>query len=80
MLLGDWMSADATRTQTWVGQMLGITQSAVGQWLADASRPTHALRGLLETLTKGEVPATSWETAAERRERETVEQRIARAS
>lgn len=59
------------RTQTWIGERLGVSQSAVGQWLSGETRPADRLRKLLEVLTG--IEAAAWETAKERRAREAVE-------
>lgn len=62
------------RTQTWLGERLGVSQSAVGQWISGETRPSERLRHPIEVLTG--IEATAWETAPERREREALEERL----
>lgn len=69
--------APQERTQTWLGAQLGVSQSAVGQWLSGETRPGERLRRAIETMTGIEVAA--WETAKEAREREALEARVAAA-
>lgn len=63
------------RTQTAVGAILGVSQSAVGQWLAGSTRPAEGpTRALIERLTG--IEASAWETREERDRREAIEARL----
>ncbi|MGE5202862.1 MAG: hypothetical protein ACM3O6_12455 [Acidobacteriota bacterium] len=74
--LADWMAeAPRERTQTWIGERLGVSQSAVGQWLSGETRPSERLRKAVETMTG--IEAAAWETAKETRAREALEERLA---
>ncbi len=70
--------APGERTQSAVGLLLGVSQSAVGQWLADSTRPSARLRQALERLTG--IEAAAWETREERLDREALEERLASAT
>lgn len=70
--------APTERTQSAVGALLGVSQSAVGQWLADTTRPSTRLRQAIERLTG--IEADAWETREERREREALEARLTSAT
>jgi len=70
--------APQERTQTAVGELLGVSQSAVGQWLARTSRPSEKLRKAIERLAG--IEASAWETSRERREREELDERLSLAA
>lgn len=61
-----WMRANPLRTQVWLGEKLGVYQTAVSRWVRGSARPEAHLRPLLEKLSDGHVSEAGWLTSQER--------------
>lgn len=62
--LREWLSADESRSQSWLARTLNVSQPSVSAWLTGASRPEAHHREALEALTG--IPADEWKTSDER--------------
>ena len=58
-LVKGWL-AEQGKTQEWLAGALGVGESAVWHWLSGQSAPILETAAVMERLTKGAVPATSW--------------------
>lgn len=62
------------RGQTWLADLLGISQAAVWQWLHTGNRPLQQHREALERLAG--IPADSWLSAEERAAKRAMDERL----
>ncbi len=53
-------------TQLAASAAIGVSAPTVHDWIAETKRPRTHHRQAIEVWTGGEVPASSWETEAER--------------
>lgn len=63
-----WMRKGRGRTHGAIARALRVSQPSVTAWLQGACRPEAHNRAMLETLTGGEVRASSWLLPKERSE------------
>lgn len=73
--LTEWLAADGRRSLALVGRSLGISGSAVSQWLSEKSTPDSIMRTGLEILTG--IAAGDW---ADEEERERLKRTVALAT
>jgi transcriptional regulator with XRE-family HTH domain len=69
-----WRGKNPERTQEFIGEKLGINQSAVSAWCRGTSRPEPHFRQALKLLAG--IPEDSWETREETKLRETAIRKI----
>lgn len=66
--LKDWMNEHDMSAED-VGAQVGVSKTAIYQWVSGESRPTKALhQRKIEAITRGAVLASEWLTAEERSE------------
>jgi hypothetical protein len=63
-LVRAWLGLEG-RTQGWLAGALGMGESAIWAWLAGNNRPSLENAVVLERLTEGAVPASSWADPSE---------------
>jgi len=63
--LAKYMSAEKSRTQVWLGKVLGVSQSTVSLWVRGGPRPSIAQAIALQYLTG--IPVDLWLTENERK-------------
>lgn len=74
-LFVEWLRQPGN-SQAAVAKALGVSGPSVHAWATRVARPQAHLRGPLEEFTRGFIPASSWETHAEREARERALARI----
>lgn len=70
--LSRWLALHGVAQAT-CGRALGVTQTAVSDWVRGRKSPEIRYRAALERWTSGAVPASAWPAAAERAELERLE-------
>lgn len=70
----------AEKSQRDVAELVGVSEMTISEWERSKKRPREAYAKLIETLTAGAVPASSWLSEREKRARAQAERRIAEAA
>jgi transcriptional regulator with XRE-family HTH domain len=63
-----------------VAAIVGVSEMTISDWERSKKRPREQHAALIEKLTGGEVSASAWLSASEKRERAKAEQRVAQAA